>query len=134
MTHSIDFNKMLYFDLAKDLTKTDLLDVDLLENELAVIESITNILITEPQSKIFNNREFGAALDQFLFEPIDVITADNMLEVIEFSIEENEARVQDLEIEITPKPDKNTFIIDVKFFIDQSDRQIELLTTLEKIR
>lgn len=134
MTHSIDFNKILYFDLAKDLTKTALLDVDLLVNELAVVESITNILTTEPKSKIFNNREFGAALDQFLFEPIDVLTANNILEVLEFAIEENEARAQDLEIEITPDEDANTFVIDIKFFIDQSDRQIELETTLEKVR
>lgn len=134
MTHSIDFNKITYFDLAKDLSKTVLNDIDFLENDLAVVESITNILVTEPRSKVYNNRGFGAKLDQFIFEPIDIITANNMLEVLEFAIGENESRARDLEIEITPDEDANTFIIDIKFFIDQSDRQIELLTTLEKVR
>lgn len=134
MTHSIDFNKVLYFDLAKDGTKTSALDIDFLENELSVVESITNILITEPQSKIYNNREFGAALDQFLFEPIDILTAEDILNVLQFSIAENEPRARELEIEITPNEDANTFMIDVKFYIDQSDRQIELETTLEKVR
>ena len=134
MTHSIDFNKVLYFDIAKDGTKTVLNDVDFLDNELAVVESVTNILITEPKSKVYNNRGFGAHLDQFLFEPIDVLTANSILDELENDIEDNEPRAKDVEIEITPKEDENTFIIDIRFYIDQSDRQIQLLTTLEKVR
>lgn len=134
MTHSIDLNKILYFDLARDGSKTVLNDIDLLDNQLAVVESITNILITEPRSKVYNNRAFGANLDQYLFEPIDLITANDIMETIMFAIESNEPRARDLTVEITPNMDAQTYVIDVKFFIDQSDRRIELQTTLEKVR
>ena len=125
---------LIYFDLAKDGSITTTTDITTTDNELAVIESVGNIMSTQPFNRIFNNRDFGMDLGQYLFDPIDVITANAMMDTVENAILNNEPRVKNLDIEITPDEDANTFIIDIKFFIDQSDRQLNINTTLERLR
>lgn len=126
--------QLLFFDISKDGSITSTNDITTADNELAVVESINNIMSTQPLNRIYDNRDFGMDLDQYLFEPIDVITANAILDTVENAILNNEPRAKNLDVEITPDNDAQTFVIDVKFFIDQSDRQIEIETTLERLR
>ncbi len=71
---------------------------------------------------------------KFLFEPIDMTTSIRMMDTIENAIAKFEPRARDVVVEITPLEDQNTFKIDITARMDESNRDIVLDTTLEKIR
>lgn len=127
-------DRIIYFDLSKDGTKTSTNDVELKSNESAVLESVENIILTEPKTKIYKGREFGCGLSQFLFDPIDNSTALRIFDRIELSLEKYETRMKDLYIEVIPLIDENTFKINISFKMDESERELKLETTLEKLR
>lgn len=126
--------RLVYFDLARSATKTALNDLELKENEEVVLESIANILETEPSGKIYKKRTYGTKLDQFLFEPVDTSTGIRIMEQVEFAIAKNEPRAQNVVVKIVLLHDENTFEINVSFETDVSERALTLQTTLKKIR
>lgn len=127
----------IYFDLQDPgisfhgLQET--VDMAIAEDELAVLLSIQNILLTERNSRIYNQRDFGCSLHQFLFEPIDEITAVAIFDEVEFALTQ-ETRIEGLELEIIPSADENTFKIIIEFKIIESERAFIFQTTLEIIR
>jgi len=128
--------RLIYFDLVKNASKevTNVTnDIAVVTNEQSVLESVENILTTEKGSLIYTKADFGTSLEQFLFEPIDVTTALQIFEQVELGMDQ-EPRAKDIIIEITPLPDEETFKIDISFFIDESDRQLQLQITLDEIR
>jgi len=129
-------DSLIYFDIPKDGTTVSSTNTDfqILENENVVLESVKNILGLQKGSLIFKNKHRGASLDKFLFAPIDSNTAYDMYEEIDVAITTQESRAKNLSIEITPLPDDNTMRIDIRFSVDESDREIEFQTTLEKLR
>lgn len=126
-------NRVLYFDLKKDGVPVNS-DVDVVVNEKAVSAGLLNILQTEPRSQPYKRREFGASLQQFLFEPIDSTTALRILSVMEAAFAKHEPRAREVDITITPIPDDNTFEIQVQAKTNESDEVFTLDTTLEKLR
>jgi len=126
--------RTLYFDFEKTGVPDSNGDLTVVENENAVTESLLNILRTEPNSRVYKQRDFGAGLDQYLFEPIDITTANRILETIELSISRFEGRAKNVIVEITPLHDEQTFKIDITSTVDESNKPIQLVTTLEKLR
>jgi phage baseplate assembly protein W len=126
-------DRVLYFDLLKDGIAVNS-DVGVSVNEGAVSKSLLNILETEPRSRPYRQREYGASLQQFLFEPIDSTTSLRILEVMESAFARWEPRAKNINITITPKPDIHTFEIQVQATSDESAESISLETTLEKLR
>lgn len=133
-------SKLYFFDISKSgildpkTKKTDgKADIALLKNEEAVVESVYNILMTEPGERPMRP-DFGCGLNRFLFEPIDNVTALELVNTISRSIELYEPRILDYDIVITPLPDKDTFEIKIYLTVNTKDEQIELTTELEKIR
>lgn len=125
----------IYFDL-DDIGLTDpddSNDIGILEDEIAVMRSVQNILFTEKSSRIYQQRQFGSNLEQFLFEPCDNSTAVALFDEIDLALSQ-EIRISELVIEIIPLPDQNTFEIQIDFRINESERLLEFTTTLEKIR
>jgi phage baseplate assembly protein W len=124
-----------YFDtskIGKDFTGKK--DVSLLTNELAVLESVKNILVTEPGERVWYP-EFGCPLSKYIFEPIDGITAISLKTTIMDAIHKFiEDRIDNLAVNVTASPDEQTISIDVIFNIKTSDKQQTLSLTLNKIR
>ncbi len=125
---------IMYFDLDKRASTTSTNDIAMVDNELAVLESIENILTSEPHSLIYDKRNTGCNLQQFLFEPVDTATAVDIMDEIETAINRYESRIEDLKITITPLPDENTFQIDIYCMMPESEKPLVLQTTLEKLR
>ena len=125
--------RTIYFDLDKSGTPENG-DVSLLTNKDAVSASILNIISTEPKERPYKQRDFGARLRRFLFEPVDRVTAIDMLEEIETAINRWESRAKNLNVEITPLEDEQTFKIKINATTDESNKPIEVETTLERIR
>jgi phage baseplate assembly protein W len=91
-------------------------DILVLTNETAIKKSIKNIIQTVPSERFFNPL-FGSQIKPSLFEFIDFGTASILKNYIEVAILNFEPRVSDVEIEVTPYPDLNSFEIIIYFNI-----------------
>jgi len=132
--------KLFFFDVNKDgilapRTKNadGRSDLGILKNEQAVMESVYNILLTQPGERVMNPT-FGCDLNQYMFEMINDVTAYRIVRDVYDAIIRHEPRILDVEVIVTPDPDNNTFIIDVYLKINTANEPVKLTTTLEKVR
>lgn len=127
-------NSIYYFDISKtgkDYTGNR--DISLLTNEQAVLESVKNIIITEPGERIMNPT-FGCPISKFTFEPIDMVTIVDIKSVITNAIRQFENRVDRLEINIVEDQETNSIEITVLFNMKTSNTTQTLKLELNKIR
>ena len=91
-------------------------DLRVLKNEAAIRRSVRNIVQTIPTEKFFNPL-FGSDVRGSLFEFVDFGTASVISDQIQISIENFEPRVDNLQVEVFPRPDQNEFEVTVIFDI-----------------
>ena len=91
-------------------------DLRVLKNEAAIRRSVRNIVQTIPTEKFFNPL-FGSDIRGSLFDFVDFGTASVIADQIQTSIENFESRVDNLEIQVFPRPDRNEFEVNVIFDI-----------------
>ena len=91
-------------------------DLRVLKNEAAIRRSVRNIVQTIPTEKFFNPL-FGSDIRGSLFDFVDFGTASVIADQIQTSIENFEPRVDNLEIQVFPRPDQNEFEVNVVFDI-----------------
>ena len=91
-------------------------DLPVLKNEAAIRRSVRNIVQTIPTEKFFNPL-FGSDVRGSLFEFVDFGTASVISDQIQTSIENFEPRVDNLQVEVFPRPDRNEFEVTVVFDI-----------------
>ena len=97
----------------KDLSmtfKSNPLNDDLigLKNANAIARSVRNIILTTPGEKFFDP-DFGSNVSKLLFENVDDITASQIQEEIEFSINNYEPRVKLLDVQVIADNDNASF-------------------------
>tara|TARA_R110000782_G_scaffold259366_2_gene349819 strand:- start:1056 stop:1457 length:402 start_codon:yes stop_codon:yes gene_type:complete len=102
-------------------------DVDAIKN------SIKNILLTKRGEKPFNPR-FGCNLTDYLFEPADRVTESLMRTEIEYSLGEQEPRIQINKVIIEDYPDRNSYAITIDCLILTSQSNIDLSLILKRLR
>ena len=95
-------------------------DLIALKNEDAIARSIKNIVFTLPGEKFFDP-EFGCSISQQLFENIDDISATQISNEIEESINNYEPRVELVEVETLPNYDNNVFDVNIVYEIVGAD-------------
>ena len=95
-------------------------DLPVLINERAIIRSVRNIVETIPTERFFNSN-FGSDIRKSLFEFVDIATARVIEDQIRDSIEFYEDRVENIIIEVDPRPDDNSFDVNVYFDIVGQD-------------
>jgi len=91
-------------------------DLPILKNEAAIRRSVRNIVQTIPTEKFFNSL-FGTDIRRSLFEFVDFGTASVISDQIQTSIENFEPRVNNLQVDVFPRPDLNEFEVIVTFDI-----------------
>ena len=109
----------------KDLSMTfqaNPLNFDLigLKNENAIARSVRNIVFTLPGEKFFD-QNFGSRISATLFENIDDITANIIVDEITNSIERYEPRVDLINVEAFPNFDNNAFDVLIVYDIIGAD-------------
>mgnify|MGYP001374070304 CR=1 FL=1 len=109
----------------KDISMTfqaNPLNLDLigLKNENAIARSVRNIVFTLPGEKFFNEN-FGSRISASLFENIDDISADIVVDEITQSINEWEPRVNLLDVNAFPDFDNNSFDVVIIYDIIGAD-------------
>lgn len=91
-------------------------DLPILKNEAAIRRSVRNIVQTIPTEKFFNSL-FGSDVRASLFEFVDFGTASVIRDQILTSVTNFESRIENLEVEVQPLPDRNSFNVIVVFDI-----------------
>ena len=91
-------------------------DLPVLKNERAIIRSVRNIVETIPTEKFFNPL-FGSDVYRSLFDFVDFGSASIIQEQIKTSLKNFERRIDNVKVEVEPRPDDNNFEITVIFDI-----------------
>ena len=95
-------------------------DLPVLINERAVARSVRNLVETIPTERFFNS-DLGSDVRRSLFEFVDVGTARIIQDQITDTIQFYEDRVENIQVQVDPRPDDNSFDINVFFDIVGQD-------------
>ena len=91
-------------------------DLPVLRNERAISRSVRNLVQTIPGERFFNP-VLGSQVRRLLFDFIDVATADSIEDEILSTISNFEPRVNNVQVQVEPRPDRNNFNVTVFFDI-----------------
>ena len=95
-------------------------DLPVLTNERAIVRSVRNLVETIPTERFFNSL-VGTDIRKSLFGFVDFATATVIEDQIRNTIEYFEDRVENLRIDVDPRPDQNAFDVTVYFDIVGQD-------------
>ena len=96
-------------------------DLTVLRNENAIKRSVRNIVQTIPTERFFNSI-LGSDVRGLLFDNfVDFGTASVIEDQIKIAIENFEPRVDNLQVNVEPRPDQNEFEVFVIFNIIGQD-------------
>ena len=89
-------------------------DLPILKNENAIVRSVRNLVETIPTERFFNSN-IGSDVYDSLFGFVDYGTASLIEDQILTTVTNFEPRVENLEVEVEPQTDNNTFGVIVRF-------------------
>ena len=91
-------------------------DLTVIKDANAIKRSVRNLVQTIPRERFFNPN-LGTDIRGSLFDFVDFGTASVIQQQIQTTIENYEPRVDNLEIEVLPRPDQNEFEVNIYFDI-----------------
>ena len=130
-----EFNtqQILYVDFSKTLKVHPLTnDIVLNKNELAVRESLINIIFTKSGERFYS--DLGVGIEYWLFEPMGVDTTLAMQNIIRSNIAQREPRVQQLQVSVVPDYDGNAYDIELLFSLINSPKLYSVKFYLKRQR
>jgi len=104
-------------------------DLPVLVNERAIARSVRNLVETIPTERFFNSL-LGSDVRRSLFEFVDYGTASVIEDQIKTTIRNFEPRVNNVRIEVEPRPDDNNFEVTIIFDIIGQDFPTQQFTFL----
>ena len=133
-TSLIKKKEIVYKDfLPSFMFNSDTKDINMVENEDAVKQSIINILLTNTGERVFNPN-FGSEINKMLFENITPQTSQTLTGLIKSAIENFEPRAQLHEVQCTPSPDENAYAVTVIFSTINRTEPITLDFLLNRVQ
>ena len=91
-------------------------DLPVLTNERSIRRAVRNLVETIPTERFFNST-LGTNIRKSLFELVDYGTAVVIEDQIRNTVRFYEPRVSNLKVQVDPRPDDNSFDVDVIFDI-----------------
>ena len=91
-------------------------DLTILKNENSIKRSVRNLVQTIPTERFFNS-SLGSEVRDSLFDFVDFGTASVIQTQIEITLENFEPRIDNVTVEVLPRPDLNEFEVTVFFDI-----------------
>ena len=95
-------------------------DLPVLRNENAIKKSVRNLIQTIPTERFFNS-VLGSEVRDSLFEFVDFGTESVIQNQILITLENFEPRIENVNVEVEPRPDLNEFEVTVFFNIVGQD-------------
>ncbi len=89
-------------------------DLPILKNENAIVRSVRNLVQTIPTERFFNSN-IGSDVYDSLFGFVDYGTASLIEDQIITTVTNFEPRVENLEVEVDPQVDNNSFGVIIRF-------------------
>ena len=89
-------------------------DLPILKNESAIVRSVRNLVQTIPTERFFNS-DLGSDVQDSLFGFVDYGTASLIEDQIVTVVTNFEPRVENVEVDVEPQLDNNTFGVIVRF-------------------
>ena len=89
-------------------------DISVLKDANAIKRSVRNLVQTIPRERFFNPN-LGSDVRSSLFDFVDFGTASVIQQQIETTIDNYEPRVDNLQVEVFPRPDSNEFEVNIYF-------------------
>ena len=108
-------------------------DINKFKGELAVINSIKNLVLTNHYEVPFHP-EIGSNVRRLLFENLDTVTAAAVEAEIRTTITNFEPRVNITTIQVLPDYDKNGFKVYLEFTVVNLTTPVTINFFLERIR
>jgi len=108
-------------------------DVNIHKNEMAIINSIKNLVLTNHYERPFQP-ELGGNIRRLLFENVDMFVAAQIERGITEIIGNFEPRAKVSKVIAVPSPDNNAYQIRLDFFIINNPNPITINFFLERIR
>ena len=102
-------------------------DLTILKNENAIKKSVRNLVQTIPTERFFNSA-IGSEVRDSLFEFVDFGTASVIQNQIQIVLENFEPRIENVTVEVQPKPDTYEFEVTVFFTIVGQDTPTQEFT------
>lgn len=126
--------KKLYSDidftfLRKPVTN----DIALSYDEMAVVRSIRNLLLTNHYERPFQP-ELGSNINSLLFEPISPISSSSLQTEIENMINNYEPRALLKNVTVNARPDQNAYEVSLEFYIENATLPTTVTVLLERNR
>tara|TARA_B100000686_G_scaffold217982_1_gene225101 strand:+ start:2590 stop:2994 length:405 start_codon:yes stop_codon:yes gene_type:complete len=91
-------------------------DLPILKNESAIKRSVRNLVETIPTERFFNPL-LGSEVRSSLFDFVDYGTASNIQDQIQTTLDNFEPRIEDVEVEVLPRPDNYEFEVTVFYSV-----------------
>lgn len=120
----------IYSDFDIRILKDNNNDVKKIEDSESIENSIRNILMTQKGERLFNP-EFGSNLRYYLYEPITVLTAEEIKDDLTINVRKYEDRISDFQVEVLPVEDENKYIVNVTYIEKLTEEQKELTFELD---
>jgi phage baseplate assembly protein W len=108
-------------------------DINLLKGEMAVINSLKNLILTSHYERPFQP-DVGSNVRKMLFENLDIVTATALEREIEQVIKNYEPRVKLESVSVAPNFDDNAFAVSMLFNIINRTEPVEITFQLERLR
>jgi len=89
-------------------------DIPIIKDRNAIIRSVRNLIETMKSERFFNS-DLGSDVRSSLFDFVDYGTAIEIQEKIKEVIINYEPRVENIDVEVEPSPDENTFEVTIIF-------------------
>ena len=104
-------------------------DLPILKNESAIRRSVRNLVETIPTERFFQPL-LGSDVRSSLFDFVDYGTATVIEEQILTVLENYEPRVTNVQVQVDPQPDNNTFEVNIAYSIIGQDFLVQQYTFL----
>lgn len=108
-------------------------DINKHKDEMAVINSIKNLMMTNHYERPFQP-DLGSNVRRLLFENLDKITAISMEREIRQVVQNYEPRAQIKTLDIIPDVDNNGFSVRMEFYIMNMTDPVTINFFLERVR
>lgn len=126
--------KKLYSDIDFTFTRKPVTnDVALSYDEMAVVRSVRNLLLTNHYERPFQP-ELGSNINNLLFEPISPITSSSLQSEIENMINNYEPRALLKSVTVSAQPDQNAYEVSLEFYIQNATLPTTVTLLLERNR
>jgi phage baseplate assembly protein W len=108
-------------------------DIALSYDEMAVIRSVRNLLLTNHYERPFNP-DLGSNINALLFEPISPVTSSSLESEIQSVIQSYEPRAELKSVVVIANPDQNAYEVTLEFYIQNATLPTVVTLLLERNR